>query len=243
MAQLDLKNCLVYLRDGYTGPAGAANAEVNLMAGYAVGTTTMAVDGITGALVTGDYFTVGGRQQRYRITAHTETLGNTTSITFTPGLVTAAVDNDDIDIQAHFLQIRIGDGNLTYNEKKPRVYTKDRGTLDTVRDGDEEPLEVKIDATWTFLKASTGDDPTIEDVLKNRGEASTWTTSSSDPCEPYCIDIVVEYTPPCDDEQMEIYEFLDFRYEELGHDFKQGQLAMSGKCNVEEPTVTRVTAA
>jgi hypothetical protein len=359
MAQLDLKNCLVYLMDGYTGPAGAANALVNnkladpvtapthsatgggagggsLAAGtyilaytlvtalgetlrssqstnlvvsagniprvtfpalpagavsrklyistdgggagtqtlyasgitaltydmaiaapgtgafpvvstagltYAVGTTTMIVDGITGQVVTGDYFTVAGRYTRYRITGHSETLGNTTSITFTPGLVTATDDDASVDMHANFLQIRIGDGNLTYSEKKPRVYTKDRGTLDTVRNGDEEPLEVKLDATWTFLKASTGDPPTLEDVLKNRGEASTWLTSSADPCEPYCIDIVVEYTPPCDDEEMEIYRFDDFRYEEIGHDFKQGQLACSGKCNIEEATVTRVAIA
>jgi hypothetical protein len=113
VAQLDIKNCNVYLRDGYTGPADPTGA-VNLMAGYAVGTTVMAVDGFTGAVVTGDYFTVGGRQQRYQITAHTETLGATTQITFTPGLVTAAVDNDVIAIQPHYLQIRIGEGNVMW---------------------------------------------------------------------------------------------------------------------------------
>jgi hypothetical protein len=242
MAQLDIKNCNVYLRDGYTGPADPSGA-VNLIAGYAIGATTMTVDGFTGAVVTGDYFTIAGRQQRYQITAHTETLGATTSITFTPGLVTAAVDNDAIAIQPHHLQIRIGEGNVMWTEKRPIVYVKDRGLLDTVREGDEEPVEVKLDATWVFLKASTSQTPTIEDVLKKRGEASSWVTSATDTCEPYAVDLIIEYTPPCSTEQMEIYTLSDFRYEELAQDLKQGQISISGKCNTVEAAVTRVTAA
>lgn len=242
MAQLDIKNCDVFIFDGYTGPAGAASAAVNNMAGYIVGSTTMTVDGVTGALVVGDWFTVGGRQTRYKITATTETLGNTTSITFTPGLVTAAVDNDAIDFVGHFLQIRIGEGNCSWTEKRPVTYVKDRGKLDTVRLGDEEPVEVKLDATWVFLKSDTGNPPSIEDALKKRGEASAWVTSAADTCEPYAVDIVIEYTPPCDD-KMEIYTITDFRYEELAHDLKQGQISVSGKCNTLEVTVTRVTAA
>lgn len=242
MAQLDIKNCNVYLRDGYTGPADPSGA-VNNMSGYAVGATTMAVDGFTGAVVTGDYFTVGGRQQRYQITAHNETLGVTNSITFTPGLATAALDNDVIAIQPHHLQIRIGEGNITWTEKRMITYVKDRGKLDTVRKGDEDPVEVKLDATWVFLKASTGQTVTIEDVLKKRGEAAAWVTSGSDPCEPYCVDIVIEYTPPCTTEQMEIYTIRDFRYEELGHDLKAGTISITGKANVIEVDVGRVTYA
>jgi hypothetical protein len=239
MAQLDIKNCNVYLRDGYSGASNVAATKVNNGAGYAIGATTIAVDGATGAVVTGDYFTVGGRTTRYHITSHSETLGATTSITFTPGLVTAAVDDDDVDIAPRQLQIRIGEGNISWTEKKMRTYVKDRGILDTVRNGDQDPIEVKLDATWVFLKASTGQTPTIHDVLKQRGEASTWTTSSSDPCEPYCVDIVVEYTPPCSTEEMEIYTIRDFRYEELGSDLKAGQLSVSGKANVNEVDVTR----
>jgi hypothetical protein len=243
VAQLDIKNCDVYLKDGYAGPSGAANAKVNNVSGYTIGTTTMTVDGITGSLVTGDQFTVAGGYQRYTITAHTETLAATTSITFTPGLITAAVDNDAIKIQPHFLKIRIGEGNITWTEKRAITYTKDRGQLDTVRKGDEDPVEVKLDATWVFLKASTGQTPTIEDVLKNRGEASTWLTSSSDACEPFAVDLVIEYKPPCSTEDVEIYTIADFRYEELGHDLKQGQLSISGKSNTKEVDVQRVTAA
>lgn len=240
MAQIDIKNCNVYIRDGYAGAANVSAIKVNLMAGYAVGTTTMVVDGATGAVVTGDYFTVGGRATRYLITGHSETLGATTSITFTPGLVTAALDDDDIDIAPKQLTIRIGEGNASWTEKRPITYVKDRGLLDTVREGDQEPVEVKLDATWVFLKADTGDPPTIEDALKKRGEASGWLTTSDDPCEPYSVDIVIEYTPPCSTEKLEIYTIQDFRYEEIGHDLKAGTLSLTGKCNVVEVTTTRV---
>lgn len=208
---------------------------------YPVGTSTMLVDGFVGAVVTGDYFIVNSGQQRYKITAHSETLGNTTSVTFTPSLVTAANNNYVVTIQPHHLLIRIGDGNVNWTEKRMITYVKDRGILDTVRRGDEDPVEVKFDATWVFLRASTGQTVTIEDVLKKRGEAAGWVSSGSDPCEPYCVDIVIEYTPPCTTEQMEIYTIRDFRYEELGHDLKAGQLSISGKANVREVDVDRVT--
>lgn len=67
---------------------------VNHAAGYAVGTTGITVDTGTGALAIGQWFTLDGRP--YRIVTHTETLGNTTSITFDPPLSLPAVDNDPI---------------------------------------------------------------------------------------------------------------------------------------------------
>lgn len=74
---------------GNTTSSGA----VNNAAGYPAGTTTMTVDGITGAVVTGKWFTVATEGVPHRVTAHTETLGNTTSITFTPPLTAAVLDN------------------------------------------------------------------------------------------------------------------------------------------------------
>lgn len=66
---------------------------INLGAGYAAGTTVMTVDGFTGAVTTGNWLTIAGDKTPQRITAHTETLGNTTSITVSPGLRAAVADN------------------------------------------------------------------------------------------------------------------------------------------------------
>ncbi len=206
---------------------------------YSIGTTVILVDGNTAAATVGDLFTVGAETTVHTVAATTETLGATTSITFTPALTSVIADNAAIVWLPHQLQVRIGEGNLQWTEKRAVVYTKDRGILDTVKLGDQDPVEVKLDATWVFLKASSGRTPTIEDVLKHRGEAATWVTSSSDACEPYAVDLVAVYTPPCTTDQIETYTLNDFRYEDIGHDLKTGQLSLSGKCNTIEATVSR----
>ena len=80
---------------------------------------------------------------------------------------------------------------------------------------------------------------TIEDALKKRGEASGWTSTDSDACRPYAVDIEILYTPPCGGIYKEKIVLEDFRYEQLQHDIKNAQVSCSGKCNVTEATVTR----
>lgn len=71
--------------------AGAVNAA----GGYAAGTKTLTVDGITGAIATGTYLTIAGDNTPQQVTAHSESTGDTTSITIAPGLK-AAVANDAV---------------------------------------------------------------------------------------------------------------------------------------------------
>lgn len=65
----------------FTTSAGA----VNLSAGYAAGSTVLTVDGITGLWTVGSWVSIDGVP--YQITATSATLGNTTSITLSTGLV------------------------------------------------------------------------------------------------------------------------------------------------------------
>lgn len=246
-AQIDLKNATVYLKDGYDGATGAKVGAINNGAGYAAGTTVLTVDGFTAAVTTGDIVTVAGskasgtnRLTRHKITAHTESTGATVSITVTPALSASVLDNAVITVQPHQLEVTVGEGNMQYTEKKSREYKKDRGRLNTVKDGDEEPVEVRLDFDWEFLYADSGATPSVEDVLKNRGEASTWVTSSSDTCEPFAVDIEIWYNPPCTGEKDEIYLLSDYRYEQLDHNIKDGQVSMTGKCNVTEASVSRL---
>ena len=221
---------------GVTPPPSTSTAGLI----YAIGTTTMLVDGSTGVVTVGDRFSVvGDTTTSHTVTSTVETLGSTTSITFTPALGGAVNNNAIITWLPHRLQIRIGEGNFQWTEKRNIMYTKDRGRLDTVKLGDEEPVEVKLDFTWVFLKADAGQTPTVEDVLKKRGEAASWVTSAADTCEPYAVDIKIVYSPPCASEKREVYLVRDFRYEDLGHDVKQGMVSVSGKANITEPTVTR----
>lgn len=74
---------------GNTTSAGA----VNNAAGYAKGSTTLTVDGITGAIGVNTWLKIAGDDSPQRVTASSATLGNTTSITVSPGLRAAVADN------------------------------------------------------------------------------------------------------------------------------------------------------
>ena len=170
--------------------------------------------------------------------------GSTGQITFTPALATAAgipVDNAVITLLPAQVELRIGEGNLTWTEAKEYEYVLDRGDLDTVREGDQQPVEVNIDLMYEFYTNGSGGAwlPSPVDFLKQQGEASELSSSSGDPCEPFAIDIYVEYDPPCGSEENENYTFPDFRYESLEFDIREATISVSGRCNAVEPTVTR----
>lgn len=156
------------------------------------------------------------------------------------GVVSAQVKTS-LTTGARTLTLKVYEGTLSYTEHKNRAYVKDRGKLSTVRDVDEEPIDVKIDVTWEFITASVGNNPTPEDVLKNRGEAAAWVTTSADACEPFCTDMEVEYNVNCGGEKREFITFQSFRHETLEHNFKEGNVSVTGKCNVVAASVVRVT--
>jgi hypothetical protein len=139
------------------------------------------------------------------------------------------------------ITVKIGEGSMSYSEKKPRTYIKDRGNLDTVRDGDEEPVDVSFDATWEKITVGSGVTagvPSIEDALKARGAAADWVSTSSDVCEPFAVDILCTYTPKCGTDGSGTITLADFRYEDLGHNLKDGTLQIQGKCNITEAIVS-----
>ena len=128
------------------------------------------------------------------------------------------------DGAAHGLFVKLGEGNFQYTEKKERQYFRDRGRLDAVRDGDEQPVEVRFDAVWEFI-AGVGDShgtslPSIEDALKKRNASAAWSSSDTDTCNPYALDLTLRYKPECSSVNLETLLFADFRYEELSHDYR-----------------------
>lgn len=174
------------------------------------------------------------------VNAHT----STNRIYFTPALVTAQdlpEDNDTITFAGRTLEVKIGEGNCTYNEQRTMEYVLDRGELDNVREGDDVPMDVSLDFVWEFLSSISGaDTPTIEEVFKNEGNASSWESSDSDTCRPFAVDLEIEHIPPCGGEEPEIVTLPDFRWESLNHDLRAATVAVSGKCNAKEAIVARV---
>lgn len=140
------------------------------------------------------------------------------------------------------LTIKVGEGNLTYSEKRTMEYSLDRGNLDDVREGDDVPMDVSIDLVWEYLigSSSTGAIGTVEDFLKRQNAYATNESTDADACRPYSIDIVVEYMPnPFDCGDKETITLPDFRYEDLSHDLSAGTISCTGRCNAKVASVVR----
>lgn len=148
----------------------------------------------------------------------------------------------DGSVSPNILEIKLGEGNLTWSEKRNVQYTLNKGRIsgDTVRLGDEVPVDLSIDGIIEFLR-STGSEPiTPDEFIKKLGPAASFLTTDPDPCAPYCVDIVLKNAPVCASITLsEQYEFFYFRYESIDYDVKAATFALKGKCNVLMPTITR----
>jgi len=136
------------------------------------------------------------------------------------------------------ITVKIGDGTLNYTTKNNYDYRRDRGLLDEVVEGDEEPVEISLDATLEFVRGA-GTDVSIEDALDKVGNAASWVTVDSDACQPYAVTLEVLHTPICEDVFLETLEFTPFRADEVQHDLKEGTLSIRGRSNQTRPTATR----
>lgn len=236
MPVIDMKDTSIFFEDGYR-----ETGAVNNMAGYAIGVSTIVIDGIVGAIPVNARVSIDG-DDRYQVTSTVETSGNTTSITFTPALVAAIADNDVILVYGRFVEIKVGEGSISWSEKKPREYKKDRGLLDQVRNADQEPFDVTMSFSYEYLIASDPmtDPPKPQEILKRINGAASWISSeTNDPCAPYSIDIRFEWTPSgCTSPETERVVLPAFRYEQLDFNPKEGTISCSGKCNAVAATVT-----
>ncbi len=247
MARIELKNCIVRFKDGLSGvgeinePSTAPEAD----------DTSFDIDGVvlnsldTDLVPVGARFTIAGETdatQVHTVTVRTPTATSpTTTIEFTPALGAGTyVDGGVVTFLNQQIEIKIGDGNITYTENKNYEYDTDRGLLDTVREGDEAPMDVNVDFVYEYITTGTGEAITPMDAIKKIGGASEWVSASADPCEPYCIDIEVEYTPPCGGAEKELTTFPDFRPDSKEVDFGEASVGVTGRCNALEPIMSRV---
>ena len=167
--------------------------------------------------------------------------GTTWRLTFTPALDVSDLpaNNDAITFLPQEIEVKIGDGNLTYTENVNNEYLLDRGDLDTVREGDQVPMDVTLDFVYEFVRTGTGEQITPVDAIKGIGGAAGWYSSSDDECEPYAVDIEVEHNPPCGSAETETTLFPDFRRDSLDFDLSAATISCKGRCNATQPTITR----
>lgn len=241
MARIDLKNVTVKFKDGLSG-TGAVNDMAISAGDTTLGVDTLALNTtLTQKIPIGARFTIAGETgtPKHTVTARVNSSNVTTSITFTPALAAGVADNAVITFAPQELEIKIGEGNLTYSEKKNMEYQLDRGNLDTVREGDQVPMEINLDLVYEQVTTGTSAIVTPVDALKHIGGAAEWVSSSADPCEPFAIDIEVLSSPPCGETGEETSLFPDFRYESLDFDLSAATISAQGKCNATGATVTR----
>jgi hypothetical protein len=235
MARIDLKRCTVFLVDGYT------EDDAQVSGTPAADAVTMTITGAPAANIPiGTLFTVAGSGRIHQITARSGGPPNT-SITFTPGLTDALSNGAAITFLGRGLIIKVGDGEVNYEETKTREYELDRGELDDVVDGDDEPMTVNLSMKWEEIASAPGATfATPEEALKQKGAAADWESTDSDECRPYAIDIIIEHVPRCSTGYVERVTLPEFRHESLPHNYNDGTINVTGRCNATEAIVERI---
>ena len=248
MARIQLRDTTIYMQDGLSG-TGAVNdtAPADL-----TGVTTLDVDTIvlnstdTDLVPVGARFTIAGETNSpvHTVTARTPaTTSPTTNVVFTTAVANNISDTAVITFLPQRITIAIGEGDLSWTEAREMIYDMDRDLLDTVRQGQDQPLEIDLAFTFEYVTTESGQAITPVDALKRIGEATEWVSSSSDLCEPYAVDIFVVHCVPCGTDEDQDFTFSDFRYEALDYSIQDASIAVSGRCNVTDATTTRSTHA
>lgn len=143
------------------------------------------------------------------------------------------------------LTIPIMEGDLEFTEEQEAQTILNRGVLKEFTKGPEAPVSIRFSMTfeeWRGKPASTV--PSVPDALKQRNEASSWTSTSTNEQGPYVVDLVftldaVQATGTGDfDEEL---KFSQFHCDSLR--FSEGQdanrIEVSGKALVTTPVSTR----
>lgn len=245
MARIELRDCDVILQDGLSGTA-AVNEPTTPPA---ADDTSFDIDTVvlntadTDKVPVGARFKIAGETDQvfHTVTARTPAdAGPTTNIVFTPALGAGTyADGAVVTFYPQNLDIKIGEGNITYTEHNEYEYLKDRGNLDTVKEGDEVPMDVKLEAVFEHITQGTSEPVSPMDAIKGVGGATEWVSASDDLCEPYCVDIIVLHTPPCGTSELERVTFPDFRSETREINYKESTISITGKCKATEPIVQR----
>lgn len=239
-AYIDLKNCRFFIEDGWSD-----SGAVNHTAGYSIGATAIVVDLFTDELVPGNILTFSGHATVYTLVSETPTSSVTTGIVISPPLTASVADDEVITVGPHVLEVTMGEGNLTFDEKRALEYKLNRGLLDQVRLGDQAPVDVNFSFAWTFLSSPSGGTiPTVEEFFRKTGPAALFKTTGSD-CEPYAVNIILEQTQPCasDSSAIERITLPQFRHTSLNHDPKAGTVTAQGTCNTTVAIRERLTSS
>jgi len=138
------------------------------------------------------------------------------------------------------IEVILGEGTMSYTETNEYEYRRSRGKLSKVKEGDEQPVELTIQADLISVTGITGGTPTIMEALKKKGLASAWVSTGGN-CEPYSVDIevVLDYDTDCPGTHGETFVFPEFRSTSRAVNFTDATIDIQGSCNVTTIESTR----
>jgi hypothetical protein len=245
MARIEMRDTTIYIKDGLAGTGNlSANGTAN---DVTLNVNTVVLNtAVTDAIPVGARLYISGETANtvHTVTARDPvTVETTNTINITPVLGVGTYNSGNAEGAVTFIsqriEIAVGEGNLTWTEAKEYEYLRERGDLDTVKEADEQPVEMSLEFVYEYIKTQSGQTITATDALKQQGEAAEWVSSSDDLCEPYAVDVLVKHCVPCGTDEDEDVLFTDFRYESLDFDVGEATIAVGGRCNISEPSVTR----
>lgn len=165
--------------------------------------------------------------------------------------------------------VQFGDGTFTWNLRDTINYELDRGRLADVRRGDQTPVDVSFSGKYEYIQEYGADHAShlslfealdgalLNDLVDGPGAPSPWLTAGSgatagietEPwldCAPYCVALELHNDlrrecPNLTGRFLEATLFRYFRAESHAMDVKAGTIAVTGKCNITDPLVQRVT--
>lgn len=169
--------------------------------------------------------------------------GSTTGLVFDPewGATATPSLGDTITFLPQEADVKVGDGNITYTLNKNIEYELDRGLLDTVREGDEAPMDITLDFSYENVRTGTGEAVSPVDIFLQEGAAAEWRSSSDDECEPYAIDVLIKHTAPCGTSLNELTIFEDVRCDSIDFDIDGASISVTARSNRTRPTYSRTT--
>lgn len=140
------------------------------------------------------------------------------------------------------LTIAVDEGDIRIEEVSNAVEVLDRGVLDHVREGDQEPVTVEFSLKFQEFIADTGAaSPTPYEALRKIGNASAW-ASTRGVGEKYCLNLIFTIASPAGAPN-EVVTLADFYHTRIA--FAEGAdyntLSVSGRAWITTPSVAKST--
>ena len=123
MARIEMRNVTIYIQDGLSGSAVMTNNASANDTTFNVGTVNLNTTE-TARVPVGARFYVAGETTNlvHTVTARGPASGNTNNITFTPalgaGTYNSANRNNAVTFIPQRVEVKLGEGNLTWSETK-----------------------------------------------------------------------------------------------------------------------------